>query len=93
MEEPEESISPMIGIGSVGFLIGGLIGFLARPSAFLIGQLSFGTVISRGTNLKGMDQMLVPLAQQSFNTMLIGAIIGTVAGMLIGYFVGKKKAR
>ncbi len=88
----ENSNGPMIGIGIVGLLIGGFVGFLARPSFFLIGQLPFEHVISRGATLKGMDQMLVPLAQQSFNITLIGAIVGVIAGIVIGYFVGKKKA-
>lgn len=87
----EKTNGPMVGIGVAGFLIGGLIAFLARPSAFLIGQLPFDIVISRGTSLKGMDQMLVPLAQESFNAMLIGAVIGCIAGIVIGFFVGKKK--
>ncbi len=87
----EKSNGPIIGIGIAGFLIGGLIAFLLRPSAFLIGQLSFGDVITRGASFKGMDQMLVPLAQRSFNVMLVGAIIGTIAGVVIGYLVGKKK--
>ena len=86
----ENSSKPMIGIGIVGFLIGGLVGFLARPSAFFLGQLPFEHVISRGATLKGMDQMLVPLAQRSFNITLIGAIIGAVAGIVIGYFVGRR---
>jgi hypothetical protein len=89
--EMENSKGQMIGIGILGFLIGGFVGFLARPSAFLVGQLPFEHVISRGANLKGMDQMLVSLAQQSFNIMLIGAIIGVIAGIVIGYFVEKKK--
>jgi hypothetical protein len=87
----EQSDGPMIGVGVAGFFIGGLIAFLFRPSFFLIGQLPFGAVISRGTTLKGMDQLLVPLAQESFNVMLIGAVIGGIAGIVIGYFVGKKK--
>jgi hypothetical protein len=82
----------MIGIGVVGFLVGGFVGFLARPSAFLVGQLPFGHVISRGAGLRGMDQVLVPLAQQSFNVMLIGAIIGAIAGVVIGYVVEKNRA-
>lgn len=82
---------PMMGVGIVGFLVGGLVGFLARPSAFFLGQLPFEHVISRGATLKGMDQMLIPLAQRSFNITLIGAIIGAVAGIVIGYFVGRRK--
>lgn len=86
------SNGPMIGIGAAGFLIGGFVGFLARPSIALIGQLPFDTVISRGAGLKGLDQMLLlPLAQQSFNVMLIGAVVGAVAGIVIGYFVGKTR--
>jgi len=83
-------MTPMIGLGIAGFLLAGLIAFLARPSAFLIGQLPFGIVITRGASLKGMDQLLIPLAQQSFNTILIGAIIGAVIGSVIGYFIEKR---
>ncbi|MEN6420523.1 MAG: hypothetical protein ABFD76_01135 [Smithella sp.] len=86
----EKSNGPVIGIGVAGFFVGGLIAFLVRPSAFLIGQLPFGIVISRGASLKGMDQLLVPLAQESFNVMLIGAIISGIAGMVIGFFIEKK---
>jgi hypothetical protein len=85
-----EKSKAMIGLGSAGFLVGGLIGFLLRPAAFLVGQLPFEHVISRGASLKGMDQLLVPIAQQSFNTTLIGAIIGATAGIIIGYFAGTK---
>ena len=85
------SNGPMMGVGIAGFLVGGLVGFLARPSAFFLGQLPFEHVISRGATLKGMDQMLIPLAQRSFNITLIGAIIGAVAGIVIGYFVGRRK--
>lgn len=52
---------------AVGFLVGGFIGFLMRPSVLLIGQLPFGTVVTRGSALSGIDQLLVPTAQQSFN--------------------------
>lgn len=76
--------------GFVGLLVGGFIGFLLRPSSFLVGQLSFETVISRGANLKGLDELLVSLAQRSFNTMAIWAIIGAIAGVAIGYFTPKR---
>jgi ABC-type nitrate/sulfonate/bicarbonate transport system permease component len=87
----ENSNGSMIGLGIVGSLIGGFVAFLARPSAFLFGQLPFETVISRGANLEMLDILLVPLAQKSFNITLIGMIIGAVVGIIIGYFFGKKK--
>lgn len=80
-----------IGFGAGGFFVGGLIGFLLRPSAFLVGQLSFGQVISRGSNFAGMDQMLVPLAQSSFNIMFGVAVVGAIVGALIGQYLSKKK--
>ncbi len=46
----------------------------------LIGQLPFSIVITRGATLDGLDKMLVPLAQRSFNYMLAGAILGGIAG-------------
>jgi hypothetical protein len=52
-----------IKLGIVGFVAGGVLGFLYRPSAFLIGQLPFDVVITRGANLKGMDQVLISMAQ------------------------------
>ncbi len=81
----------IIGLGAGGFFVGGLIGFLLRPSAFLVGQLSFDQVISRGANFTGMDQMLIPLAQKSFNIMLGVAVVGAVVGALIGQYISKKK--
>lgn len=81
----------IIGFGIGGFFIGGLIGFLLRPSAFLVGQLSLGQVISRGANFAGMDQMLIPLAQKSFNIMVGVAIVGAIVGALIGQYISKKK--
>ena len=69
----------------------GLLVFLLRPSAFLIGQLPFGTVICRGTNLKGVDGLLIPFAQKSFNIMMVGVIIGAVGVALIGYFIKMNK--
>ena len=80
-----------VGIGIAGFLIGGLLGFLFRPSAFLVGRLPFAAVISRGAVFEGLDKMLVPMAQTSFNVMLAGAVIGAVCGLIVGYFVCKKK--
>ena len=77
-------------LGLVGLFIGGLVGFLLRPTAPLMGQLDFGTVITRGSKLKGLDQLLVSTAETSFNYLLVGAILGALIGVVLGYFIFKK---
>ena len=78
-------------IGAAGALAGGILGYLMRPSAILIGQLPFGAVITRGASLKGVDQILVPLAQKSFNIMMAGLIIGAAVGLVVGYIIDQGK--
>ena len=77
-------------LGIVGFFAGGFIGYLYRPSAFIIGQLPFDVVITRGANLKGVDQVFIPLAQTSFNNMMAIAVIGTAIGIIIGLLITRK---
>jgi hypothetical protein len=81
-----------IPLAAVGVFIGGLIGFLLRPAAPLIGQLDFGTVITRGSNLTGLETLLVSTAQTSFSYLLVGVILGAVAGVLIGLMTSKSKS-
>ncbi len=68
--------------GVIGFLAGAFIGYIYRPPAFLIGQLPFEHVISRGTTLKGFDQVYIEVAQKSFNYLLAGGIIGAALGII-----------
>jgi hypothetical protein len=77
--------------GVIGFFIGGLIGFLLRPAAPFIGQLPLETVLSRGGNLGGLDQLMVSIAETSFNYMLGAAIIGGVGGILTALFLERGK--
>jgi hypothetical protein len=67
--------------GISGFIAGGLIALILRPSAPLIGQLPVETVFSRGAALTGLDEILVPTAERSFDLMLLGALIGLAAGI------------
>ena len=67
-----------------GGMLGGIVGYLTRPSAMLVGQLPFGIVITGGAGLQGLDQLLVPIAQQSFNQMVTGAIVCAVLGGIVG---------
>ena len=73
--------------GILGAVAGGLIGFLLRPSAPVIGQLPFQDVITRGLTLKGITQVLVPIAERSFNMLLIGAAAGCVLGILVAKMI------
>ena len=76
-------------LGIVGFLAGASIGYFYRPPAFLVGQLPFHIVITRGTNLKGLDQLLIPVARTSFDYFLIGGILGAVLGVVAGMILFK----
>lgn len=75
----------------LGAVLGGLVGFLLRPSLPLIGQLPFSTVITRGSNLSGIDMLLKSTAEQSFNYMVIGVIVGAVVLALAAGMIGKQK--
>ena len=78
--------------GASGFLAGAFIGYIYRPPAFLIGQLPFKHVISRGTTLQGLDQVYIAVAEKSFNYLLAGGIIGAILG-IIAVLLYKGKAR
>jgi len=74
-----------------GFFLGGFLGFLLRPANMFVGKLPFETVITLGSNLKGLDSLLKGLAQTSFLIMLGGAIVGAVIGAIIAHFSLKNK--
>ncbi len=77
--------------GTIGLLLGGFLGYVMRPAAPLIGQLPFRVVMTQGTNLQGLDQILVPMAQRSFNYVLVGAVLGVLAGIVIGHLAASKQ--
>jgi len=68
--------------GAGGFVAGAFIGYLYRPPAFLTGQLPFKHVISRGTTLKGFEQIYIQVAQTSFNYLIMGGLIGAMLGVV-----------
>ncbi len=79
--------------GLAGALLGGALGLVLRPTNPLVGQLPLGAVVTRGTYLEGMDRLLVPLAEYSFNMMLGGVVVGALAGVSIAYFARQQYAR
>lgn len=75
----------------LGPLMGGMIGYLMRPSIFLIGQLPFSTVITRGAQLHGLDMaLLVPTAQQSFNYLALGCLAGLAVAYILIQIIRRK---
>jgi hypothetical protein len=75
----------------LGAVVGGAVGYFFRPSAFLVGQLPFMQVLSRGKSLKGIDQILVPVAEASFNYMLAGVVLGAVLGYALGRLLNPRQ--
>lgn len=75
----------------VGLLVGGFIGYIYRPPAFLVGQLPFKAVITRGGSLQGFEQVYLSTARTSFNYLLSGGIIGMVLGTAAGFILSKGK--
>jgi len=73
-----------------GLLIGSVVGFLVRPSVPLIGQLPFSTVITRGGNLRGLDQLLLGYARSSFNYLIAGMVVGTIVGLIAAFVIPEK---
>lgn len=91
---PSFSVPPLVlPFAVAGFFAGGLVGFLTRPSVILIGQLPFGTVVTRGAYLTGLDTLLRSAAENSFNQMFMAAVLGALAGAVIGFLVKTLPAR
>ncbi|NYT19046.1 MAG: hypothetical protein GKC08_01965 [Methanosarcinales archaeon] len=67
----------------MGALIGGIVAYLLRPSAPLVGQLPFDVVITRGNNLQGLEKIAIPTAEASFNYIIAGVIIGAILFWII----------
>ena len=80
-------------VGLIGFLVGAIVGFMLRPSALLVGQLPFSVVISRGAYLSGVEELLRPVAEASFNQVLAAAIVGAVACAIAGLLIKSVSAR
>jgi len=68
----------VVGFAVAGAVLGTLLGFLVRPSVPLIGQLPLGVVLTRGAALNGVDVLLRSTAEQSFNYLIVGGVIGAV---------------
>jgi len=73
----------------IGLILGASVGYFYRPPALFIGQLPFDVVITRGGNLKGLDQIYLEIAKTSFNYLLVGGIVGAIVGAITGMKITK----
>lgn len=65
-----------------GGVVGGIVGFLLRPSVPLVGQLPLEAVLTRGGSLNGLDVLLKGAAETSFNYMVAGVLIGCLGAII-----------
>lgn len=73
-------------------IIGVFLGYFMSPNIPLLGnKVPFIHAISGGVLLKGMDQLLKPLAQESFTYIIGGLVIGFIIGLVIDSSIGKNK--
>ncbi len=74
-------VTPLVAVFATA---GALTGFLLRPSDVFGEQLPLSIVLTRGSNLHGLNRLLIPLAERSFNEMAAGLILGAVLGTVVG---------
>jgi len=83
---PPMTVDRVLAGANIGFLAGGLLGFLMRP-----GNLGLQTVIEHGVNLT--DPALRELAKTSFNHMVLAALLGAAAGAAAGWILHRVRLR
>ncbi len=69
---------------------GAITGFLLRPSDIFGHQLPLSIVLTRGSDLHGLNRFLIPLAERSFNEMVAGLIVGAVLGTVVGALLNRR---
>ena len=69
---------------------GAITGFLLRPSDIFGQQLPLSVVLTRGSDLHGLNRFLIPLAERSFNEVVAGLILGAVLGVVVGALLGRR---
>lgn len=71
-------------------LVGGITAFLLRPTDIFGHQLPLSVVLTRGTELHGLNRLLIPLAHRSFNEVVAGLLLGAILGFLVSALSGRR---
>ena len=81
VRDPVRTVTPLAVIFAGA---GAITGFLLRPSDIFGHQLPLSVVLTRGSDLHGLNRFLIPLAERSFNEVVAGLILGAVLGVVVG---------
>lgn len=65
---------------TIGLLLGAFVAILLRPTAILGVQLPVQHMVTRGIFLEGLDEVFIGIARRSFNQLIVGMILGGLAG-------------
>jgi uncharacterized membrane protein (UPF0136 family) len=69
--------------GVAGAVIGGILGFLARPSIPIIGRLPLDAVLTRASTYHGLASGYIHrVADRSLAILILGAVVGGLLGYL-----------
>jgi APA family basic amino acid/polyamine antiporter len=79
----------VLSAANVGFLAGGVLGFLMRAAGPAGVRLGFETIVERGIRLS--DPALIALAKHCYNGMVLYALLGAAAGAAVGYAIHRMK--
>ncbi len=85
VKPPATALDVSAALANAGFLAGGIAGFLLRPTSATGAKLGFEDVLQRG--LKVTDPGLKALAQSSFDSMVLYALLGAVLAGVCGYLI------
>ena len=69
---------------------GTVTAFLLRPADVFGHQLPLSVVLTRGSDLHGLNRLLIPLAERSFNEMMAGLILGAILGAVVGALLARR---
>lgn len=75
-----------------GLVVGSLTSFLLRPEVFPGKKLPFSVIVSRGSTLQYADRLFMPAAQDQFNYLILGGLLGTAVGVGLAIALRKNKA-
>ena len=88
--QARDDVKSVIPLATIFAGAGAIIGFLLRPSDNFGQQLPLSMVLTRGSGLHGLNRLLIPLAERSFNEMVAGLIVGAVLGTVVGALLDRR---